>query len=70
LTPDYPIDIENAHQAIITDIEHAKIGDKVFFFTSSMDHTIKAWVMTPDNKKLEPFSEKKIAFPVLSLILA
>mmetsp|Transcript_46874 Transcript_46874/g.34309 ORF Transcript_46874/g.34309 Transcript_46874/m.34309 type:complete len:89 (+) Transcript_46874:696-962(+) len=48
LTPEFPIDYSKAHDGEITDIEHAKINNAIYFFTSSADGTIKAWTMGPD----------------------
>lgn len=70
LLPDKQIEVDSAHASIITDIELAKIGDVVYFFTSSADCTIKTWKIKPDGNGLELYTTKPLPTKVYQLSLA
>lgn len=35
--------VDNAHQKEVTDMVHKKIGGNIYFLSSSIDGSIKAW---------------------------
>lgn len=48
LLSDKSIAKENAHSDQITDIEYTVFNNQPFFFTCSLDSTVKAWMVSPD----------------------
>jgi len=62
--------VEQAHSGIITDIESAKIGDDVYFFTSSFDCSIKAWKINGEGTGLVLYASKPFSVKVFCLSLA
>lgn len=48
----FSIDIDNAHNELITDIEYLNINNAHYFFTGSLDKSVKVWTPSPDGKNL------------------
>lgn len=46
----------DAHSDLITDIEHTVINGTHYFFTCSLDSTVKAWTVAPDQSSLIQFA--------------
>lgn len=71
LPPDYAINMPNAHGQPITDIEHAQINSKSFFFTSAQDGSIGTWFLSDSEPKtLQPHTMKQAGSPVTKIRLA
>jgi hypothetical protein len=64
------LEADKAHTQAITDIEMTKMGETFYFFTSSLDGSIKAWVIGPDGKSLVMYANKQLGGKrVLKLVM-
>eukprot|EP00347_Sterkiella_histriomuscorum_P008066 403346504 len=66
---DYQIIQENAHQDRITDVECTNQNGQLYFFTSSLDKSVKAWTLSEDQRSLKQVVQTPLAGPALSMQL-
>ena len=58
---------ENAHNDQITDIEYTNLNGQHIFITCSLDMTLKAWSIAPDNKTIQELITQPLQVKPLSL---
>lgn len=65
---------QNAHKDQITDIECTVFNNQQIFFTTSLDSTVKAWTVSPDQKSLVlaaemPLSGKGLTMQIVDTLV-